>query len=346
MEVHMPEGWSSAPVRSADLPSPIAIMHMRSTLLAWTLMVVPLRTQAQSWFADDAVWHYMFSNGGTTAMGHVRVDVVNDTIIGSELCKELRMTRVTGNAMAPDQPPQVEALGSHFLKEQDGLVCILDRTTGLFDTLYHMAGVPGDRWGFPMIDPWLEGGPLDTYVVQDTGSIAVDDQALRWLAVELLYTDRYDSSVVFTVVDTVIERMGGTQSFLYPQDRGFAGLDGNIGGPLRCYMDDQLSYRTGNTLWFWYSDACDFLPTALPEEVDDPFHVRTDPSGTAIVVEFLRSQGAESVVDVMDMNGRLIRSARTRDGVLRIDLNDEPPGMYVLRLGGRWGSGHRKWLKH
>jgi len=316
---------------------------MRTLMLLFACL--PIFVSGQSWFPPEAEWYYTSTNPGTAGAGHIHVTVGMDTVIGGQPCQELRLVQVFGSGQPPwgsittDQP-------SMFVIEEGGLVLLLDEETSTFDTLYNMAAVPGDRWGYPALPPMLDcAGPLAHFSVTDTGTVQLDGQMLRWLAVDLFEPIPWDTTMLVAVQDTIIEHMGTLNTFIDPQDRCRSQGDANIGGSLRCYSDAEIGYTHVDTWWPHGGSECAYLPNSISENSSVTFNISPNPSSGLLRIDMGGSVPRSSTLSAFDAHGSLIINHTLRDPRTTLDLSDLPAGPYMIQVRSSFGLQSAVWVK-
>ena len=287
---------------------------------------------AQSWFPPEAEWYYTSFIPGTAGAGHIHVTVGIDTVIGGRSCQELRFVQAFGSGQPPwgyslaDQP-------SMFVTEEDGLVLLLDEETSTFDTLYNNASVPGDTWGYPSLPPWLDcAGPLAHFSVTDTGTMELDGQPLRWLAVDIREPIPWDTTMFGTLQDTIIERIGTIRTYVDPQDRCRSGGDANIGGALRCYSDAEINYTHSDPWWPFGGSVCAYLPNSISEMSTIGSTISPNPSNGLLRIDMGASVPTSGTLAVFDARGSLITTGTLRDARTILDLSDLSAGPYLVQI--------------
>lgn len=299
--------------------------------LTLILMLWPLAMTGQTWFPDDAVWHYGYSSGFGT-QGYVRFDVTGDTVVNGQASRKVMRTRETYNFIS--QQYGSEALTPIVAHEASGVVWLHIPSTLEFDTLYNINALPGDHWLLPpMPDPFLctAGSRM---VVTDTGITTIGSVSLRWLAVDIHYIHDQGGSVL---QDTIIERVG-TRIYMLPHDLCNGSVDGQEGGPLRCYQDAEISYAVSEL-------PCELIvgtpeingPAPHLQPFPNPGHDRVWLDGMVL--------DATLHATVYDARGVAVLSKIIQPQAA-IDMSALAPGLYTIVLRTSNGGDYRlKWMK-
>jgi hypothetical protein len=154
---------------------------------------------------------------------------------------------------------------------------------------------------------------------------------LRWLAVQLHYLSPDLEGPEYSRHDTIIERIGGLHSYFYPQDECNSWFDGNIGGPLTCYFDEDLSYGPGTSTDL----ACAYLANTIADEQKQPFQVFPNPTSGTIHVELIPGHGSLQL-ELLDISGRSLDmwQVRASTALSELDVSTIADGQYLLRAKG------------
>ena len=313
-------------------------MKRASILLIVGLAV--LKCSAQSWFPPEAEWYYVYAGGTGTERGHVHGTTGSDTLIAGSIWKQVRLTRTAAQWYQPPYTPYTTQLPNEYLRVEDGVVQLLNVGTQTSDTLYHMAAVPGDSWGFPSIAGWDVCSPEDRFTVVDTGTRVFNSTTLRWLAVDISYVNE-DFTYVFQ--DTIIERIGAQGLFIYPHDICAASLDGNEGGPVRCYTDGDVSFE--RILWTPNSSECAYLPNSIAENSPAAFSLAPNPSNGLLRIDIGASVPTTSTLSVFNARGQLAATQLLRDPMTTLDLSDLPAGPYLIQIRTGAATHTQVWMK-
>lgn len=190
------------------------------------------------WAPPGSHWTYYHSNFG----GELLVELSNetDTIIDEMSCQVLG-----------------ELYNSRIITcHENGLVQLY--RSGELDTLFHFNADIGDSWIiYDDVDPMYQTVWIKTTVV-DKGNYIIGIDTLAMYVAEIeehsLYNNNFENDPQFyTHIDTIVEKLGMLKEFILPWDRFNSYVDGHLGGPLRCYSDNEISYNRNEAI------ACDSL---------------------------------------------------------------------------------------
>ena len=297
------------------------------------LILFPSSLFAQSWFPDEAVWHYdvpsIFGE-----QGYVRIAVNGDTLINNQPCREL--IKIKESAF-PGYEPVTTPLGSFYMYDENGLVLAYDPATSSFDTLYDMNAVPGDRWQ-QLFLPGPTCDPPSEVLVIDTGTVTIDGADLRWLAVEV---DHYlEDSISWIVPDTIIERIGTVSNYMINYHPCAGGLDWYEGGQFRCYSDSQIDHMADENI------PCDMV-VGIGEEHYDRTDLRIwpNPGSDDLNISWEPSNSTSVRIEIHSMLGELLRSEKAVVSPITITTHDLPAGCYSIHIIDSEQRSAVKWLK-
>jgi|GEM_PF-1969636 len=299
-----------------------------------------LQCSAQPWFPPAAEWYYAYSGGTGTERGHVHGTLGNDTLIAGSTWKQVHLVRTAAQWFQPPYTPYTLQLPSQFLRLDGDILQLFNVGTETFDTLYNMAAVPGDSWEFPSIAGWNVCSPEDRFTVIDTGTWVIDDTPLRWLAVEMSYDQDDD---VQLVQDTIVERIGALGSFIYPHDFCAAALDGNEGGPVRCYADAEVSFE--RILWTPFSSDCAYLPNSISERSTVAFTLAPNPSAGMLRIDMGATVPNTSTLSVFNACGQLVTTEALVGTRTTLDLSELPAGPYMIQVRSGSAVHANVWMK-
>lgn len=305
------------------------VEDMRTTLF-FLLLGWALPGQAQSWFPDEAVWHHGYTSGFGQE-GFVRMEVTGDTVLDGLTSRKLVRTRETYDHIV--QQYATEILSPVIAHEAEGVVWVHVPSTGAFDTLYHLAAGPGGRWQLPSVPEPFVCTPESFMLVTDTGTMVFGTVALHWIAVDI---HLLDPEGVMVVSDTIFERIG-TASYILPHDLCNAYVDGQEGGPLRCYQDAEVDHTSGST-------PCNFIVgmKGVQGTSSQPL-ILPNPGGDRI---WSVGMDGLSHVTVLDGSGATVMAEVPMDAQGSLYVRSLVPGWYIIIMRTHEGYRHRiKWLK-
>ncbi|HRH37207.1 MAG TPA: T9SS type A sorting domain-containing protein, partial [Flavobacteriales bacterium] len=264
--------------------------------------------------------------------GYVRMEVLGDTLLAGQSARKLGCVRhfYDFNSLQFDtyQLDQVVAF------EQQGLVMVYVPSLTAFDTLYYMNAVPGDRWQLAELPAPISCDASSWMEVIDTGTTVINSVGLRWLSVGIHYLPWAPE----VYMDTIIEHIGSTALYFLPHDRCSSFLDGQEGGPFRCYADAEVTYTTTPGV------ACDNILGLTEHAASSAPAIYPNPG---LDVLRLNWPGARPTsLEIRDAQGRLVLSLSSNISGSTVDVSSLSSGVYTLHI--RSASGERtcaKWMK-
>lgn len=247
--------------------------------------------------------------------------VAGDTLVLGQDSRKMTRTREVFNYT--DSLYYTQTMGTLVAHEDAGIVWIHVPVLAAFDTLYDFNAHPGDHWRLAELPSPLNCDPESWMQVVDTGTVNIDGDPLRWLAVDVHYLPT--APAIYR--DTIIERIGSTDMYFLPHDRCNGFTDGQEGGVLRCYEDQAISYEIGS------APSCDHLPSVGPEETEpDPWiALRPNPANSEVMVE-INGHLLRGWLRLIDACGRNPRELTMAGQQLELDLSGLQPGLYMLEL--------------
>ena len=213
------------------------------SLLFNLFILFSISVHAQNWSPSGANWTYSYYG---FFPGYVDVLYSGDTIIDGQTSKMLTKTfhgidwnmTLVSNVFAKD-----------YTYENNGVVYI--RYQNQWDTLYHFNAQVGDHWRMakqPVANVCPQNSRLN---VLATGNKLINNETRKYLVVDFCNPDL---SSLGWGQDTIVENIGFIGSYFLPYDQFDGAVDGNEGGPFRCYTDDDFATYAPH-----YNGACDYI---------------------------------------------------------------------------------------
>ena len=299
---------------------------MDKTMRTATLLLAlcTLAAHGQSWFNDDAEWHFAYGNLGVI-IGYVHGTIGGDTILDGQEARKLELHRFAsfiGSTQVYEEPVQ-----DLVVRYADDIAWVYVPQLAAFDTLYAMNAVPGDRWQLAELpDDAPPCGPESYMEVTDTGTTMQYGPELRWLAVDIHYTSEWEHGVVH---DTIVERIGTLGMYILPHDLCLAIQDGSEGGRPLCYRDTEVDYQ-------W--DAATPCDRALGLEAGmerNGWRLHPNPATEVVRIEW--PHGSPALIEVYDGQGRLQLTQTVARAADPINISMLASGPYLLRVHHRHG---------
>lgn len=206
-------------------------------IIALLLALSTYGVHAQSWFNDEAEWHFAYGNSGAV-VGYVHGSIGGDTVLDGLSARKLELHRYA-SFIGTTQVFE-EAVPDRVVRYSDGIVWVHVPALAAFDTLYDMHAVPGQRWRLAELSDASLCGPESYMEVTDTGTTSRYGPDLRWLGVVVHYAGDWSLGVIH---DTIVERIGTLGMYILPHDLCLTIVDGGEGGLPLCYKDTEVDYQ-------------------------------------------------------------------------------------------------------
>lgn len=271
--------------------------------------------RAQTWLAQDAVWHY----GVLPSGGYETWEYVGDTAIDGWNAQKLIGT----------------PSGVLFTSLQDSIVYTWADQAGTWawDTLYRFNAVPGDRW-WPINAETICPAPWGMLEVQDTSITVIGDIPLRtWTMAYLGEDGEPDGGPGFDVYDRIGSTIG-----LVPLPGGCIVVESSKA--LRCYADVDIPlYETG------ISPSCTFAVGVKGSNAGSTISLFPNP-GTNNVTLKLEDGTRLQEIRVRDALGRTCLQNSHHTSSLKLDTRSLVPGFYSIEVQtSNGGLSVHHWIK-
>ena len=230
---------------------------------------------AQNWSPSGANWKYSYVG---FFPGYVDVLYTGDTVIDSQSAKILSKT-FTGIDWS--MAIVTSFIGNEYTYENNGIIFL--RHQNQWDTLYHFNAQVGEHWRMAK-QPFTSVCPENSRLkVLATGNKTINNEIRKYVVVDFCSPDL---SSLGWGQDTIVENIGFIGSYFLPYDQFDGAVDGNEGGPFRCYSHDNFATYAAH-----FSGACDYIVgveevtatstfTVYPNPVGNEIHLSNDYTGT------------------------------------------------------------------
>jgi len=301
---------------------------MKKTIIL-LLILSSLTLYSQKWCAPGAEWKYTYDTPFWN-IGYVSINYSGDTVIGTVACKKLTKTFHGYDCLTHTYNDY--RFNSEYTYEDNGLVYILFE--GVFDTLYNFNAVIGDHWGFPKKTFNITICDSNSqFHVLDTGTIIMNSIPLRYLAINSPEAHGYR--------DTIIEKIGLTNGYMFPFDCCNGATDGNEGGPLRCYSDYNFpTYKPCN-----YTMDCNYIYTGIKDNEIKIIKISPNPFTDNFFVDISESNTDSHDVEILNLSGKLLLEYRSLTKSQLIYTRNFDSGVYILKIKNQNYSHTRKLVK-
>ena len=277
----------------------------------------------QNWAPSGAQWHYSYYG---FFPGYVDIAYSGDTLIDGQVTKKLTKT-FHGLGWGMDVTSY--SIGTEYTYEANGVVYL--RYQNQWDTLYNFSAQVGDSWRMAK-QPFANVAPQNSRLkVLGTGIKVINSNTLKYVKVE--FVDPQMNPLGFE--DTIVENIGFIGSYFLPYDMFDGFVDGNEGGPFRCYSDNNFALYKPN-----YLEVCDYIMGTTELEGSSSFQVYPNPVSDQINIPatYINEYGAYRI---LSSEGKLIQKGQTTE---QIDVANLPAGNYTLLIENQTQKRYAKLL--
>ncbi len=266
---------------------------------------------AQNWAPNGAQWHYSYYG---FFPGYVDIAYSGDTLIDGQVSKKLSKT-FHGLGWGMDITSY--SIGTEYTYEANGVVYL--RYQNQWDTFYNFNAQVGDSWRMAK-QPFANVAPQNSRLkVIATGTKVINSSTLKFVNVE--FVDPQMNPLGFA--DTIVENIGFIGSYFLPYDMFDGAVDGNEGGPFRCFTAP--NFATYKPI---YLEVCDYIMSTTELEGNASFQIFPNPVSDQInIPESLIQQYNHYFI--LSNDGKVIQEGQT---TTTLDVANLPAGNYTLLI--------------
>ena len=284
----------------------------------------PSSCKFESFVPYEAEWYYGYQD--VMDQGYVKISSCNDTIIDGFSCRKIKITRSGyGYYMGLHSGP----IGYEYLTQINDSVLVY--RGGNFYKLFDFGAEIGDGWRVPGREGICEEDFGNVRVVGKGTEIFNGIELKYILLVDELYS-YWGYSPTFpeepSNIIKVVERIGPIGSYFFPEQKCL--FDYAEGGPLRCYIDDELGELHLDT--FYFERACDYINDMYQfideEALKTPLSISPNPCSDKVQLCFGKSTRYEILV--FDLIGKVVLQYSIIGDKAVIDLSDFSMGLYCI----------------
>jgi hypothetical protein len=294
------------------------------TLLLFLLFSVSF--YAQNWSPIGANWKYSYYG---FFPGYVDVVYSGDTVIEGQATKILSKTFV---GMDWNLTLVTNFIGKEYTYEDNGVIFL--RYQNQWDTLYHFNAQVGDHWRMAK-QPFANVCPENSRLkVLSTGNKIINNETRKYLVVDFCNPDL---TSLGWGQDTIVENIGFIGTYFLPYDQFDGALDGNEGGPFRCYSHNNFATYAPH-----FSEACDYI-VGVEEvhSVQSTFTIYPNPIGNEI--HFSKEcANTFTTYTIYSLDGK-IQQAGSMSELIRVDYLRN--GNFILEIANENQKQFAKLLK-
>jgi hypothetical protein len=266
---------------------------------------------AQNWAPNGAQWHYSYYG---FFPGYVDIAYSGDTLIDGQVTKKLTKT-FHGLGWGMDVTSY--SIGTEYTYEANGVVYL--RYQNQWDTLYNFNAQVGESWRMakqPFTNVATQNSRLKVIA---TGTKVINSSTLKYVKVE--FVDPQMNPLGFA--DTIVENIGFIGSYFLPYDLFDGAVDGNEGGPFRCYSDNNFAtYKPS------YLEVCDYIMGTTELEGSASFQVYPNPVSDQINIPETLIQEYNHY-RILSNEGKVIQEGQT---TATLNVANLPAGNYTLLI--------------
>ncbi len=288
-------------------------------LTIWIILACSL-LYSQDFAPIGAKWYYSNRENplGGSQQGYLLVESEKDTLIIGKAAKLLRNTYYSSIGDTLD-------LGYDIVYSENNQVFYIKNNRSFL--LYNFNPALGDTLKFR--DPDLSNISADTtilMIVESVDSLKAGTTYLKRINLRN-YQGHWD------LYTTHIERIGNIP-YLYPQTS--LQCDAACYDPLRCYLDEELSYSS--VVW---SDKCDMLITSISAYGNQKgIRLYPNPTSSYTTIEMDHSLGRINSVNVINLLGQEFLIESWNLGATKVNLNVSHlrSGYYIIEINENYKS--------
>lgn len=292
---------------------------MKKALLFTLLLFVVKFSQAQTWCAPGAEWHYRVYNPFVPYQdGYMKVTVTNTITQGNTTYYNL-VGGFVGQVNSVNFPTVALSYFSAKIYEANKVLYVYNQTTSVYDTIANFNANIGDKWRMtqkynPNQMPCPFPRPVLTVI--DTDHVVINSINLKRVTVVTPST--------YTII--IVEKIGGINSFLYPYFS--CAVDDYSPGSFVCYSDNNfpLFQNPG------YNLPCDFTTVGKDEFTLEglELNVFPNPATEKVKIEFRGENVPKQFqVQVYDLLAKQVLSGNYSSGNT-LDLAELKAGLYTI----------------
>jgi hypothetical protein len=257
------------------------------------------------------------------------VDVLyaGDTVIEGQSAKILSKT-FTG--IDWNMTPVTNFIGKEYTYENNGVIFL--RYQNQWDTLYNFNAQVNEHWRMAK-QPFTSVCPENSRLkVTATGNKIINSETRKYVVVDFCNPDLSSLGIQ----DTILENIGFIGSYFLPYDQFDGAVDGNEGGPFRCYSHDNFATYAPH-----FSGACDNLIGLEGEASESIFTLYPNPVQDEIhLTEELKTKF--TTYTIYSLFGEIEQTGVISETILMGNLRN---GHYILELANPSKKQFAKLLK-
>ena len=289
---------------------------MRKIVLFSFLIMLSTASFAQNWYPAGATWTFNWQE--YTMHGYVKYSVGNDTVINDTAAKLINIKQVRSIGSESDLEPLI-------VHESNSRV--YHWTGERFKLMYDFNLNAGDTLKTEVL--YINYCDSVSPVIIDSVSL-VNINGIDLKVQYITYTPYNWEYFVEARSERIVERIGSEMNFIYTPKCDFGDYFHYYG--LRCYNDDDVSYR--NEWWdYWHHNVeCDSVINADVQEVtDNKFTVYPNPADDFVTISDDGQYGGDFCAELYNSLGEKLYIT-TAECSATFNMENYPAGLYVIKV--------------
>ena len=289
---------------------------MRKIVLFSFLIMLSTASFAQNWYPAGATWTFNWQE--YTMHGYVKYSVGNDTVINDTAAKLINIKQVRSIGSESDLEPLI-------VHESNSRV--YHWTGERFKLMYDFNLNAGDTLKTEVL--YINYCDSVSPVIIDSVSL-VNINGIDLKVQYITYTPYNWEYFVEARSERIVERIGSERNFIYTPKCEYGDHFAYTG--LRCYNDDDVSYR--NEWWdYWHHNVeCDSVINAHVQEVPDvKFTVYPNPADDFVTISDDGQYGGVFCAELYNSLGEKLYIT-TAECSVSFNMEIYPAGLYIIKV--------------
>ncbi len=319
--------------------------YVKKAMLALSLALLCLpnaKAQTHEFAPVGTEWYYEHCAGMFSTGGYMHIEAVSDTMIDNIHC-----TKLTKKIHGCDYYGglfQITLENEYVTQKNDSVMIFRD---GDFHLFFDFGASVGDTWTLVGIPGICEQAYGLAHVVE-TGIETISGHDLKYVKI---LDDQYSywgygncsGLVGDPCTDTVkiVEKIGPIKHYLLPNQK--CESDDGEGGPLRCYVDDELGYMNFSS----FGVNCGYINEQYQSVDDSPevYQPMILPNPCSSVTCVVMGDDKNNDVTLYDCHGRMVCQFTNVGKTLDLDMSGFTPGLYFLMVKNNSNTYNTKIIK-
>ena len=289
---------------------------MKKIVFISFLIMFSTASFAQNWYPVGATWTFNWQE--YTMHGYVKYSVGNDTVINDTAAKLINIKQVRSIGSESDLEPLI-------VHESNSRV--YHWTGERFKLMYDFNLNAGDTLKTEVL--YMNYcDSVSPVIIDSVSSLNINGIDLK--VQYITYTPYNWEYLVEARSERIVERIGSERNFIYTPKCEYGDLFAYMG--LRCYNDNDISYR--NEWWdYWHHNVeCDSVINAHVHEVSDiKFAVYPNPADDFVTISDDGQYGGTFCAELYNSLGEKLYIT-TAECSAMFNMENYPAGLYVIKV--------------